>query len=75
MASLIVERIGPVFAPFTTTRFEEADGGLVYVIDVERTPEPVFLKTEKGREFFVRVGNTSRSLDHEEAHRYIETHW
>jgi hypothetical protein len=75
MASLIFERIGPVFAPFTTARFEEADGKLVYVVDVERTPEPAFLRTEKGREFFVRIGNTSRSLDHEETHRYIETHW
>jgi uncharacterized protein YaaQ len=75
LASLIVERIGPVFAPFTTTRFEEANGKLVYVVDVERTPEPVFLKSEKGKEFFVRIGNTSRSLDHEETHHYIETHW
>jgi hypothetical protein len=75
IASLIVERIGPEFAPFTMCRFEEADGQVVYVVDVERTPEPVFLKTEKGKEFFIRVGNTSRSLDHEETHRYVETHW
>jgi hypothetical protein len=32
----------------------------------------VFTKTEKGREFYVRVGNTTRALDTEETLRYIE---
>jgi hypothetical protein len=36
---------------------------------------PVFLKTEKGKQFFIRVGNTTRALDHEETLRYTETNW
>jgi predicted HTH transcriptional regulator len=51
------------------------EGKEVCIVDVERASEPVFLRTDKGKQFFVRIGNTSRALDHEEMLRYIETNW
>jgi type III restriction enzyme len=37
--------------------------------------EGVFVKGAKGKEFYIRQGNTTRSLDVEEAHSYIRLHW
>ena len=44
-------------------------------MDVERSPEPVFMKSDKGKAFYIRIGNTSRSLDHEETFKYVEANW
>ncbi len=75
LATQLAERIGASNTPYCRMRIEEVEDKLVCVVDVERSSEPVFLKTDKGKEFFVRVGNTSRSLDHEETHKYIEGQW
>ena len=39
------------------------------------SPEPAFLKNAKGKEFYVRTGNTSRTLDAEESVSYIQMNW
>ena len=44
-------------------------------MEVQRAPEPVFLKGPQGKEFYVRVQTTTRSLDPEETVKYIENHW
>ena len=73
LSTLIFEHIGAAVTPNVRQRFETVDDRIVCVVDVERSAEPVFTKTEKGREFFVRVGNTTRPLDTEDAMRYIES--
>lgn len=75
IASLITDYLGASVAPYYKIRFQEIQSNQVCILDVERTPEPIFAKTEKGREFFVRVGNTTRALDAEETHRYVEMNW
>ena len=75
LTRLVTDTIGVGIAPLYRLRFEGVDGKEVCIVDVERASEPVFLKTDKGKQFFVRVGNTSRALDHEEMLRYIETNW
>jgi predicted HTH transcriptional regulator len=75
LTHLVTDAIGAAIAPLYRLRFEAVDGQEVCIVDVERASEPVFLKTDKGKQFFVRVGNTSRALDHEEMLRYIETNW
>ena len=57
--SLFFEYLGAAATPYIRQRFENVDGRVVCVIDVGRSTEPVFAKTEKGREFYVRVGNTN----------------
>jgi predicted HTH transcriptional regulator len=56
-------------------RFEKVLDELVCVLDVDPSPEPVFTETERGREFYCRVGNMTRSLNPQEAHEYITQHW
>lgn len=73
VSSLIFEYLGAGVTPNVRLRFETVADRAVCVVDVERSAEPVFAKTEKGREFYVRVGNTTRALDAEETLRYIES--
>jgi predicted HTH transcriptional regulator len=75
LMELITKYLGPEFARFIQVRFERMNGEYVCVLDVDKSAEPVFLNEERGREFYVRLGNTSRTLDAEEAHRYIQMSW
>jgi hypothetical protein len=75
LVQLVSEHLGLHVAPLFRVRFEAVDSARVCVVDVDRSAEPVFAKTEKGKEFFVRNGNTTRALDAEEAHRYVEMNW
>lgn len=75
LVQLVAEHLGLHVAPFVRVRFESVDSARICVVDVERSPEPIFTKTDKGKEFFVRNGNTTRALDTEEAHRYVEMNW
>jgi len=75
LMNLAYELLGPQFAPFIRVRFEEANGCTVCVVDVERSPEPAFTQTRRGVEFFIRMGNTTRSLDLQETTDYIQMNW
>ena len=75
LTRLISDFIGTSVSPLYRVRFENVNKKKVCVVDVDRSSEPVFVKTEKGKQFFVRVGNTTRALDHEEMLRYTETNW
>lgn len=73
--SLVCDRIGAEYAPFIKLRFEEVDGQIVCVVDVDRAPEPAFMSGPQGREFYTRLGNTTRALDPEETVRYVQMNW
>ncbi len=75
LANLITEALGPQYNHLIHGRFEKIEGKLVYVVDVEKAPGPVFLKGSKGKEFYVRVRTTSRSLDPEQSIEYIQMNW
>jgi hypothetical protein len=75
LMNLVHKHIGAEIAPFMRSRFEEIDGRTVCVVDVDKASEPAFMRGPRGKEFFVRLGNTTRTLDTEEAVRYIQTNW
>jgi predicted HTH transcriptional regulator len=75
LMNLIHRSIGAEFAPFIKTRFEEIDGRTVCVVDVDKAPEPAFLKGQHRKEFHVRLGNTTRDLNPEETVRYVQMNW
>jgi predicted HTH transcriptional regulator len=54
---------------------EVVDSKQVCVVDVDKSPEPAFVGGPRGKEFYVRVGNTTRTLDPEETVRYIDLTW
>jgi predicted HTH transcriptional regulator len=76
LASAINDNIGGHSAHLYKIRIEKVNGESVCVVDVERSPEPVFANSSKAsKEFYIRVGNTTRAINAEETHRYIESRW
>jgi hypothetical protein len=75
LSEMIVYRIGPEFAGLVNIRFEHADGLVICAVDVDNAPLPAFMDGPKGKQFFIRVGNTTRALDPEETVSYIQMHW
>ena len=71
VGSLIHENIGPQYSQFIKLRFESMNGENICVIDVDKSSEPVYMKSSKGKEFFIRECNTSRSLDSEQTVNYV----
>lgn len=73
LVSQIVENIGATYAHYFRIRFEEIEGKYVCVVEVDPVREGVFMKGDRGKEFFVRLGNTTRSLDPEETRDYLDS--
>ena len=71
LMNLVVGSMGPTAVRYIRMRFEQIVDGTVCVVTVEAVRDGVFLKTTKGTEFFVRAGNTTRSLDPEQTHEYL----
>jgi hypothetical protein len=71
LVNIISEEIGPAFTHYYRMRFEPVEGTLVCVVEVDAVDEGVFVKGEKGKEFYVRVGNTTKSLDPGDTHAYL----
>jgi predicted HTH transcriptional regulator len=69
------EYLGPEFIQYVRVRFEEHESGTVCVVQVECSPKPVYLTDKASVEFYVRAGNTTRPLDVQAAHDYINMHW
>jgi hypothetical protein len=75
LTTLITDYIGAEFAYNIKIRFEPLDDQLVCVVDVDPAPIPAFLRGDAGSEFYNRFGPTSRMLDAEDTHTYINMHW
>lgn len=73
--SIVVEKIGAEFSPYIKMRFEALDSKEVCVVDVSQSSGPTFFSGEKGSEFYIRFGPTSRLLDPEETVNYISARW
>jgi len=67
--------LGTEFVPFVKPRFVTSQDRIVCIVEVEASPKPVFLRDGSSAEFHIRAGNTTRPLDLESAHQYIEMHW
>lgn len=75
LSSLISDRIGVKFGRLINIRFDEVNGDAICAVDVDKAPEPAFMNGPRGREFYVRMGNTSRSLDPQETVDYTQINW
>lgn len=75
LSTLITDDIGPEYSGLIKTRLEEIDGNRVCVLDIDRTLLPAFLTLDNQKEFFIRMSNTTRSLDPEETVKYINQNW
>lgn len=70
--SIISSSIGPEYTPFISIRFDKYDEKEVCIIEVESSTQPIFIKNNDRREFYIRQGNSTRLLDSEETHKFIE---
>jgi predicted HTH transcriptional regulator len=72
---LLTNALGAEFSQYQHVSFEESEGKTVCIVRVEPSPKPVYLTDKGAKEFYVRVGNTTRPLDVQAAHDYISMHW
>lgn len=72
---VLTDALGAEFSQYQHVSFEESEGKTVCIVRVEPSPEPVYLMDKGAKEFYVRVGNTTRPLDVQAAHDYISMHW
>jgi hypothetical protein len=75
LRSALEKHLGAAFGPLIDVAFVPVGGKLVVKIDCPRFPEPVYLQDGNTREFYVRDGNRSKSLDIRDAHSYIGRSW
>jgi hypothetical protein len=74
LSTLIADKIGPQYSSLVTPQVEEISGKKICVIKISKSSEPAFVDGQQGRrEFFIRVGNTTRALDPEQTVSYIES--
>lgn len=71
---LITSRIGPEFSPLITDSLEEDGGKLYWVVVVEESRRPAFVRW-KSPKFYVREGPKTSDLDNESTWNYIKNKW
>ncbi len=75
LTSLISEKIGPAYSPFLKIRYETVNNKKVCVVDTDRSSELAYFEGAHGKEFHVRMDNTTRILDAEDTVSYIHMNW
>jgi CheY-like chemotaxis protein len=73
LTDVVVTHLGVEHMRCIHSRFEYVDGRCVCVVQVERSPRPVFMT--RGGELWVRAGTSARSLDPQAATSYVQSHW
>lgn len=71
LVQLIETSIGRKFLPYLKLRFVKINEQDVCGVYVRKSPQAAFLKSEKGIEFYIRSGNSTRSLNIQEFHDYF----
>jgi hypothetical protein len=81
LRDLITTRIGAEFSPFITDRIERVQDKLCWIVTVDPSPTPVFVRwkaageSKEQKKFFVREGPKTSDLDNERTWRYIKNKW
>ena len=75
LVTLVTDYIGAEYAGYLDVSFEPVNGKQICRVDVSPAPIPAYLRGDRGQEFWIRFGPTSRSLDSEETVNYINMNW
>ena len=70
--SVVAGRIGIEFSQYVNVRLDSVDEKPICVVDVSKSLVAAYVSGSKGSEFYVRLGNATRSLDPQETHAYLE---
>jgi len=72
---ILIESFGKEFRKYIHVSFENTISGEICLVRVDASKTPAFIKFKGTKEFYIRTGNSSRSLDLQETANYIKTHW
>lgn len=75
LSTLVSDTIGVEYADLIKIYIEPVNEVQVCRVDVDSSLIPAYLTFESLKEFYIRMSNTSRSLDPEETVKYINAHW
>ncbi|MCG2770128.1 MAG: ATP-binding protein, partial [Anaerolineae bacterium] len=75
LQQVVSDAIGAEFSPYHHVAFDTFQDRTVCIVRVEPSPKPVYLTDRGSKDFYVRVGNTTRPLNMQAAHDYISMHW
>lgn len=75
LIQVIENYLEPGLVQYIEIKFEKREEKTICIVKVKPSPRPVYLKSKKGKEFYIRAGNTTRLLDIEQAINYIKDHW
>lgn len=75
LMSLISEYLGVEYSQYINITFENVENKNVCIINIDKAPQPVFVKEKDTKLFYIRSGNTTKLLNSEEAYNYIQLHW
>ena len=70
--SLVAGRIGVEYSQYVDVGLDSVEGKPICIVDISKSPVAAYVSGSRGSEFYVRVGNTTRSLDPQETHAYLE---
>ncbi len=75
LTNIIHNYIGAEISQYVDIKFQKYDENIICILNIDRCPQPAFLKENNKKIFYTRMGNTTRPLDSEEQHNYIQSHW
>ncbi|MCP4603516.1 MAG: response regulator [Proteobacteria bacterium] len=77
LMDIVQARLGIEYMRYIRPRFESVDDKYICVVSIKKSPSPVFLPKPKSdaHDFWVRIGNSTRSLDPKDTMIYVQTHW
>jgi len=75
LMSLISEYLGVEYSQYINITFENVENKNVCIVNIDKAPQPVFVREKDTKSFYIRAGNTTKFLNSEETHNYIQLHW
>lgn len=75
LMSLISEYLGAEYSQYIDIIFEMSENKNVCIVNIDKVPQPVFVRERDTKLFYIRSGNTTKLLNSEEAYNYIQLHW
>ena len=76
LTNMIVHALGPLAATRAKIQLRATNGVQVALVHVDPSPEPIYAKVSKGDQvFFVRMNNSTRSLEGADLVGYVNRHW
>ncbi len=76
LQQIISQRVGvDRYQSYTSVEFHDLQGKDVCLVRVKPAPKPVILKDQNAPVLCVRAGGATRTLNVEEAIRYVQEHW